>query len=209
MPSKYRLRRLFKKRFIVTFLAKIFNKLKFTPNCISIMTLIFAILSSIIVYLTENLVLFGVLIFIMTLLDGVDGTLARLTNNTTQFGGFLDSILDRCAEITVLTALYLSGTAYFIYNATLYTITFIFLISGSLIISFLRSRAQNSLVTNTKYDLDVGLFARSERLISIVIILVIPFNIVFSLGIITICVGIVGTAIFRFITYRKYIKAED
>jgi len=37
----------------------------------------------------------GLLVQLSSIVDGIDGSLARLKGMTSEFGGFLDSVLDR------------------------------------------------------------------------------------------------------------------
>ena len=51
------------------------------------------------------LVLGGILVQAASILDGVDGEIARASLRESPFGGFLDSVLDRAADAAVLAAL--------------------------------------------------------------------------------------------------------
>ncbi|GAH16536.1 unnamed protein product, partial [marine sediment metagenome] len=43
--------------------------------------------------------------FITGIMDGCDGAIARLTNNSTKFGGFFDSFMDRFSEFFIFLGL--------------------------------------------------------------------------------------------------------
>jgi phosphatidylglycerophosphate synthase len=155
----------------------------------------------------NNLILFGVFVFITTILDGVDGALARMTDHATEFGGFWDSTLDRISETIIFGGLLIGGAKYFVFdlsilNIAIFRLFVIFSCFGSLCISYLRARAGNDLKKD--FDLDIGLFARSERLFSLFLISIIPNDLFFSIGFIILTIGIVVTAIYRFIIYTKY-----
>jgi CDP-diacylglycerol--glycerol-3-phosphate 3-phosphatidyltransferase len=101
----------------------------------------------------------GLLIVAVGLFDALDGALARSTGKTTRFGAFLDSTLDRFAEI----ALYL-GLLY-LYRGDPVAVILVYLaITGSLMVSYARARAEG-----LGLECKVGWFTRLERLATLVI----------------------------------------
>jgi CDP-diacylglycerol--glycerol-3-phosphate 3-phosphatidyltransferase len=48
-------------------------------------------------------------IFILGILDGVDGVLAVRRNEVTQWGAFLDSLIDRVVDVAIASMLVLAG----------------------------------------------------------------------------------------------------
>jgi CDP-diacylglycerol--glycerol-3-phosphate 3-phosphatidyltransferase len=96
----------------------------------------------------------GLLMVPVGLLDAVDGAVARTMSRATRFGAFLDSTLDRFAEI----ALYL-GLLYLYGGTTVETVLIYLTITGSLMVSYTRARAEGLDV-----ECKVGLFGRFERL---------------------------------------------
>lgn len=97
----------------------------------------------------------GLLLIPVALFDALDGALARLTGKATPFGAFFDSTLDRFAEI----ALYL-GLLYLYRGSMLETLLIYLAITGSLMVSYARARAEG-----LGLDCKVGLFTRLERLV--------------------------------------------
>ena len=148
---------------LVELLSKLFIKLKFTPNLVSIFafinTLIAVILFAIIPY-PFNSVIFGIFIFWLMLLDGVDGTLARMTNQITHFGGVLDSVLDRYSDSLLLVGFLFVYPFDMLFLYVPIQIWVMVAILGFIMVSYTRSRGEKEL----KEDLDVGLGARTERL---------------------------------------------
>jgi len=100
-------------------------------------------------------VLTAVILIFGTLFDGLDGTLARATGKTSDFGAFLDSTMDRAGEAVIYAGIAagaaLSGTTEVIGLATLA------LGLGSLV-SYVRARGEALGVRA-----DVGLAQRAER----------------------------------------------
>ncbi len=101
----------------------------------------------------------GLLIIAVGLFDALDGALARSTGKSTTFGAFFDSTLDRFAEI----ALYL-GLLYLCRGDTLATALIYLTITGSLMVSYTRARAEGLGV-----ECKVGLFTRLERMAVLVL----------------------------------------
>jgi len=96
----------------------------------------------------------GLLVIAVGLFDALDGALARSTGKTSSFGAFLDSTLDRFAEI----ALYL-GLLYLYHGDTLASVLVYLAITGSLMVSYTRARAEG-----LGLECKVGFFTRLERL---------------------------------------------
>ncbi|MHA1896267.1 MAG: CDP-alcohol phosphatidyltransferase family protein [Promethearchaeota archaeon] len=219
MPSKYRFRRL-KRRFIVGNLAKLFNHYHIHPNYITLLMLIFAALTSTLLVATKNLSLFAIFLFITAILDGVDGTLARLSGKVSKFGGVLDSTFDRISEIIIFLGLFLINPGNYINtpqnnlafntfwqilsNPRIYRLIIIYSIFISIMISYLRSRASGL----TQGDFDIGLMARSERLIFLVIITIFNNIFVFLGGLIIFSILITLTGLYRFIKFSSYLKTN-
>jgi CDP-diacylglycerol--glycerol-3-phosphate 3-phosphatidyltransferase len=101
----------------------------------------------------------GLLIIPVGLLDALDGALARSTGRSSVFGAFFDSTLDRFAEI----ALYL-GLLYLYRGNSLAVILLYLAITGSLMVSYTRARAEG-----LGLECKVGWFTRLERLLTLVV----------------------------------------
>ncbi len=103
----------------------------------------------------------GALLIFSLLLDSLDGAVARATNQISAFGAFLDSTLDRWAEVAIYfgmaLALSRSGT-------TLDFILVYWAICGSLLVSYARARAQG-----IGLECKEGWFTRFERMAVIVL----------------------------------------
>ncbi|MFX0067933.1 MAG: CDP-alcohol phosphatidyltransferase family protein [Promethearchaeota archaeon] len=74
---------------------------KITPNQISVVSFAVGGLSGISFFFYQP-ILGGILAQLSSIFDGVDGDLAILTDKTSSFGGFLDSVLDRYADFIIL-----------------------------------------------------------------------------------------------------------
>jgi archaetidylinositol phosphate synthase len=158
MLNKYRE----KVKVVLDKLAYIFDRAGIRPWIVSILGLIFIIIgSTIIIYNEELLWLFIIFISIGSLMDAIDGTLARIQNSTSRWGMFYDSFLDRLTEIIIFLTLLLVGYIKD-YIAYLY-------ISTAILISYARARGE-SLNINMR---GIGLMERAERLLIIIVSLTI------------------------------------
>ena len=148
--------------------AQIFVKTPITPN---MLTLFGLVLNGIVAYLlaTEQLVAGGVMMVFASLFDMLDGALAKITDRVSDFGAFLDSVVDRYSEAIVLFGLLLYY--YFRPNSQgLVEIILIYVILvGSTMISYARARAGALKIRN-----EVGIMARPERIVILAFGLLFP-----------------------------------
>lgn len=96
----------------------------------------------------------GVALALASSLDALDGALARRTGHVSPFGAFLDSTLDRWAEIAV----YLGLLYRFRADETVVILIYLAL-AGSLMVSYTRARAEA-----VEIPTQVGWFTRLERI---------------------------------------------
>ncbi|CAB49945.1 bifunctional L-myo-inositol-1-phosphate cytidylyltransferase/CDP-L-myo-inositol myo-inositolphosphotransferase [Pyrococcus abyssi] len=74
-----------------------------TPNQMTIVTFLFGIFSALMNFISVPIA--GILYQVSSILDGVDGEIARARMQTSKFGGYFDSILDRYVDFTFLLIL--------------------------------------------------------------------------------------------------------
>src|SRR6202050_702627 len=95
------------------------------------------------------------------LFDMVDGRVARETNRVTRFGGFFDSVLDRYSDL----ALYMGLLVYYAsIDRFFYIVLTAVVMTGSVMISYARARAENTIP-----KCKVGFLERPERVVLIII----------------------------------------
>ena len=75
-----------------------------TPTQISIFSFLLGLLAAYL-YLYGYVLIAGVLVQISSIIDGVDGELARARDMVSRKGGFIDTVLDRLANIAILTSI--------------------------------------------------------------------------------------------------------
>ena len=119
------------------------NHTKASPNQVTVLSFAVAVLSGL-AFFSFQPILGGILAQLSSILDGVDGDLAFLTNKISTFGGFLDSVLDRYGDFLIL-----GGMLYYTFTAkefcTLNVLVGIAAIIGSLMVSYSRTRAESDL----------------------------------------------------------------
>jgi len=132
--------------------------LRLTPNTITVIGLGITILASTLVAL-DWLLLGAAILTAGSLLDAVDGALARAQGSGTAFGGFLDSTLDRAGE-----AILFIGVGTWLLRTqpdpTLAVLGLMVALSGSFLVSYTHARAQGIGLAAS-----VGLAPRTERLV--------------------------------------------
>jgi CDP-diacylglycerol--glycerol-3-phosphate 3-phosphatidyltransferase len=136
--------------------------LHLTPNTITVIGLGITIVAAILVA-TGYLLIGAILLTAGSVLDAVDGALARATGGETAFGGFLDSTLDRAGE----AILYIGVGTWIVLNVSdpvLPLVALMVAMAGSFLVSYSHARAQG-----IGLAADVGLAPRTERLILVIV----------------------------------------
>jgi CDP-diacylglycerol--glycerol-3-phosphate 3-phosphatidyltransferase len=103
----------------------------------------------------------GVVVIGAGLFDMVDGRVARETNRVTRFGGFFDSVLDRYSDLGLLVGLLVW---YGSINRPFYVVLTALAMTGSVMVSYTRARAENSIPM-----CKVGFMERPERVVLMII----------------------------------------
>lgn len=130
------------------------NRLGVTPNMMTMLGLFGNMVGA--WFLAQgNMVLGGVFVVVCTPFDALDGTMARLRGEASEFGAFVDSVTDRYSELFILGGLlyhflqindHLSAMAVYIAAA------------GSVLVSYVKARADS-----LNFDANTGILTRLER----------------------------------------------
>lgn len=138
----------------------------FTPNMLTMIGLVITGASGALIA-AGQLVGGGLVLTFAAIFDVLDGAVARVTGKVYRYGAFLDSTTDRYAEgFTYIALLY-----YYVANGhhTVEPLLVIAALNGSLLVSYVRARAQS-----LGFVCDGGLLARPERVVLTVIGLLFP-----------------------------------
>jgi len=136
--------------------------LHLTPNTITVIGLLITVGAAVLV--GSGWLLVGAAVLTAgSLLDAVDGALARAQGGGTPFGSFLDSTLDRASEAILYTgiAVWFMDT---LVEPTLPVLALLVALAGSFLVSYSRARAEGIGLTAT-----VGLAPRTERLVLVIV----------------------------------------
>src|SRR5437763_17220154 len=106
----------------------------------------------------------GVVLIVANLFDMLDGQVARLTNQVTRFGGFLDSTLDRVSDMAAFVGLMVFYARDTEFHSTLNVLLAGLAMVGSVLVSYASARAE-SLIPKC----DVGFLRRPERVVLLII----------------------------------------
>ena len=113
-----------------------------TPNQVSLLAFLMSIGAAGLFYADLN-IWAGVMVQASSIVDGVDGDLARAKNMASRFGGFFDAVLDRYADAIIIAGLgYWTFTFQEGAERTAVTVLAGAAIVGSLMISYSRARAE-------------------------------------------------------------------
>lgn len=134
-------------------ITSIAKKIYISPNVLTVAGLIITIIASIV--LARNLFLGGVLILVGGFLDMLDGAVARAHNKFSDFGAFIDSVLDRYSDAFI----FLGFTAHFFnIQSTNGICLSLGTMVGALLVSYTRARAEG-----LGKECKVGIMERPER----------------------------------------------
>ncbi len=136
---------------IVVPVARLVSKSGINPGIITLSGLFLSIVAGV-MFAQKNLLFALAFLALSSILDAIDGAVARELDRVSEFGGFLDSLTDRYSDSFVLI-----GVAFYLEDH--YLLVFIVLV-GSLLVSYSRARAENYVE-----KCDVGIAERAERLI--------------------------------------------
>jgi CDP-diacylglycerol--glycerol-3-phosphate 3-phosphatidyltransferase len=156
------------------------GKIGLTPNAVTVLGFVLTLFVAA-VLATGRTQLAGVLLIGTLAFDAVDGTLARLMGTTSRFGAFLDSTLDRWAEVVLYGAL----VWLFLENGQdTGVLLAVAAMATSLMVSYTRARAEG-----VGLQCKEGLLTRFERMVILIAGLI--FNLtIWALAIIALLAGI-------------------
>ncbi|MBN1358394.1 CDP-alcohol phosphatidyltransferase family protein [Candidatus Bathyarchaeota archaeon] len=142
---------------MLTLEAKAAHKIGLTPNIVSLIGLTLALLSAFTYAVAQSRPLWILLATILFLASGfcdaLDGVIARIYQQTSVFGGFLDSLLDRYADAAVYVGLIIGELCSPVWGLAA--------LVGSMMVSYSRARAE---AAEIKME-SIGIAERAERML--------------------------------------------
>ncbi len=171
------------------------NRLGLAPNTLTLLGMAGTFLAALLLARGQFLV-GGLLLLIMGPIDALDGTMARLRGERSDFGAFVDSVTDRYSELFIyfgLLSYYLSGPepwiAGLVYAAA----------GGSVLVSYVKARAES-----VGFEGRGGMLSRMERYFVLVPSLIFGVPVV---GLLLIAVLANVTALQRIILVRRQARS--
>ena len=176
-----------------------FNRLGLTPNMVTMLGLAGNTVGAYFLARGEMLT-GGLLVLLMTPVDALDGTMARLRGESSDFGAFVDSVSDRYSELIIY-----GGLLYHFLDRgePLGGILVFGAAAGSVLVSYVKARAEG-----LGYQAKVGLLTRVERYLVLAPSLV--FNQLYlGLGIIAIFANITALQRIWHVRSQAHLKMGD
>ena len=138
--------------------------MKWNPNSISVLSIVFAAISGLFIYLNGIFLLlsFFTLLF-SALFDAIDGKLARLKNVSSPTGDLIDHVLDRYSDVFILLGFILG-----IYSQPAIGLA---ALVGVMLTSYMGTQSQ-ALGLKRNYS---GILGRADRLVFMMIFVLIQF----------------------------------
>jgi CDP-diacylglycerol--glycerol-3-phosphate 3-phosphatidyltransferase len=139
------------------------NRLGLTPNAITLLGLVGTTVGA--YFISQGKMTTGAFVLLASVLvDAFDGTMARLRGEPSDFGGFVDSVSDRYAELITF-----GGLLYYFLSLEDYPgvmVTFA-AAAGSMLVSYVKARAEG-----LGFTAKVGILTRVERYLVLIPLLV-------------------------------------
>ncbi|MBT9163485.1 MAG: CDP-diacylglycerol--inositol 3-phosphatidyltransferase [Chloroflexi bacterium] len=150
-----------------------------------------------------HLFLGGFLVLFSGWFDMLDGALARASGKSTRFGSLLDSTVDRFSEAVLFLGLLIF---YLKQGATLEILLVYFTIVGSIMVSYVRARAEGLGLKS-----EVGLFARPERVVLLALGLILSriSTVALLAALWILAVGTILTVLYRLIFAWRQMKDDQ
>ncbi len=183
-------------------MARLLAKTRVTPNQMTWAAFGIALLSFVSFILGYNIIA-GLLVQLSSIVDGIDGSLARLKGMTSEFGGFLDSVLDRYADILIVLGLTLWSLSHETYSGI--WLAGLLAITGIICISYTRARISS----NHRHLFDKGFKSLASRDIRLFLIMLgaIIGQAYFCLIVIAVLTNVV--VFYRLIYMYRYLGQKD
>ncbi|MGV8145483.1 MAG: CDP-alcohol phosphatidyltransferase family protein [Alkaliphilus sp.] len=153
---------------IIDIAARKLIKLKIKSNTITLMALFVGVSSAGLYFFGANKYVCVAILWFSGFLDTIDGTIARITNDSSQFGTIMDITFDRIVEISIILVL-----AY-IYPKSMFIML---LLLASIIVSmtiFLAVGAVSAKKSEKSFYYQAGLIERTEGFIFLSLMLIFP-----------------------------------
>jgi len=146
-------------KWYLTPFAKFFNRLGIRPNTVTLIGLAGTVGVAVLIVL-GHMTWAGILLLIMGPVDAMDGALARMRNEASAWGAFVDAVTDRYSELFLFLGFLLY---YMLHHNDAGMILAYLAAAGSVLVSYVKARADAS-----RLDANTGLLTRVERYVVLI-----------------------------------------
>ena len=148
---------------VSSWIGKIFSRLGLTPNQYTLISLVFVLVSFF--FLSKGSLIWALIFFLLaSLLDFIDGAVARFLQKETKKGAYLDTICDRYVEGIILLGFLFLPLPDFFLPAKIWIFVALF---GSLMTTYTKAAAKEKGLIGA--ELKKGFLGRPERIILIIV----------------------------------------
>ena len=174
----------------------LFSKIPLSPNNWTGLSLLLILITFYLLINQEFLI--ATIVFAFTsLIDAIDGSVARTTKKVTKLGGYLDSITDRTVEFITILGFFLAGFPDFLVSIETWVFLLLF---GSFMSTYARAACFEKKVNK---DVKGGILEHADRMIVFLLIILISN---FSLQYATYLIAL--TAVLSLVSaLQRFIKA--
>ena len=176
------------------------------PSVVTVGGLALVVASCLVLLVTRRIVSFCVLVTLASLLDALDGAVARVSGRVTKFGAYLDAVCDRVGEAVVIISV-ASVTGYWRLSAIV--------LAGAMLVSYTKARAAMEVpISNLEWP---DLMERAERgaiyIVGLALSRFIPWRPLgrdlFSWTLVVLTALIYATVLQRLLRARRLIEARS
>ena len=184
--------------------AGVLHALGFTPNAVSVLGFSVSLVAAGLV--GAGFLLPGGIVFLAgSILDLMDGALARVTGRVTKFGALLDSVMDRLGEAALFLGMVIYGLRADLSDTRLFFLMVVLILAlvTSQTVSYIRARGEGlGIATRT------GLMTRPERVVILSLGLILGLR---ALEIVLIVIATVSfvTLLQRLFYIRQALRGRD
>jgi CDP-diacylglycerol--glycerol-3-phosphate 3-phosphatidyltransferase len=139
---------------VISPIGKVLVRFRISASAVTVLGLVVTIIGSVILA-NGHPVTAALVIGLGGGIDGVDGTVARLTNTASRRGAFLDTMADRVGEMATF-----AGLAWYVADDPLLVLLTVISLGNSMLIPYARAKAEAEGV-----DGRGGIMGRAERII--------------------------------------------
>ena len=140
-------------------IAEFLNRLGIHPNTVTLIGMTGTVVVSLLIA-DGQMVWAGLLLLVMGPVDAMDGAMARLRNEASAWGAFVDAVTDRYSELF----LFLGYLIYFMVHPSVAGLLLAYLAAaGSVLTSYVKARADAQ-----KLDANVGVLTRVGRYVVLI-----------------------------------------